>query len=666
MSNVNITGLVKNIKSKTNVYTPIIEAIVNSLQSIEDSWRTDWEVIITAKREAQQELWFDKDSIPEISSFEISDNWVWFNEKNLKSFDTLYSDMKVEKWCKGFWRFMFHKYFDTVDVVSVYKDGHKYKKITFDFWKEENFVENPNIIDTSESDTKTIIKLNRIKDWAIEKKLETIARKLVEKLLIYFINDKYNCPKITLKEEDWGNSIVLNEYIWTHAEIKEEHSCELELEDRAWNEKFNVKIFKIYYPDNKKNKISLTAHNREVKDPLLHEFIPEFDDNFYDEVETEDWKIVKKDYFIKAYVMGWYLDSHVSLERDNFLFSEKTESFYPFSEEDILIKVAGIVKDVFWTDVKLRSEKKAEKIRNYINTEEPYYKSYLEDIDLSSVPYNLTNDKIASEIHRVVYEQERDAKIGAKTILDNPSSDLNEASAEIVNKLTKVQIAELAHYVALRKTILSLFKKSLEIKEDWKYFSENTVHNIIFPTRSNSDTTPYDNHNLWILDEKLNFTTHISSDEPINWWTTERTDLLIFNNKMAFRWENEASNPITIFEFKKPQRDNFVNPSSDEDPIEQIIRYVNSIKEWKVKTPAWRDIQIWPTTPFYWYVVIDLTQKVKDWLFSTKNFKPMPDWQGWYNWFDNINLYIEIISWDKVLKDAEMRNKIFFKKLWID
>jgi hypothetical protein len=32
----------------------------------------------------------------------------------------------------------------------------------------------------------------------------------------------------------------------------------------------------------------------------------------------------------------------------------------------------------------------------------------------------------------------------------------------------------------------------------------------------------------------------------------------------------EASNPITIFEFKKPQRDDFVNPSSKEYPIQQI------------------------------------------------------------------------------------------------
>ena len=34
-------------------------------------------------------------------------------------------------------------------------------------------------------------------------------------------------------------------------------------------------------------------------------------------------------------------------------------------------------------------------------------------------------------------------------------------------------------------------------------------------------------------------------------------------------------------------------------------------------------------------------------------------------WLDNNNLYIEVLAWDKVLKDAKMRNQIFFHKLGI-
>ena len=61
----------------------------------------------------------------------------------------------------------------------------------------------------------------------------------------------------------------------------------------------------------------------------------------------------------------------------------------------------------------------------------------------------------------------------------------------------------------------------------------------------------------------------------------------------------------------------------------------------------------------------DLTAKVENWLLREKNFKPMPDRLGWFLWLDNNNLYIEVLSWDKVLKDAKMRNQIFFHKLGI-
>ena len=43
----------------------------------------------------------------------------------------------------------------------------------------------------------------------------------------------------------------------------------------------------------------------------------------------------------------------------------------------------------------------------------------------------------------------------------------------------------------------------------------------------------------------------------------------------------------------------------------------------------------------------------------------MPDKQGSFSWNGNVNLYIEVLSWEKVLKDAQMRNKVFVHKLGI-
>ena len=146
---------------------------------------------------------------------------------------------------------------------------------------------------------------------------------------------------------------------------------------------------------------------------------------------------------------------------------------------------------------------------------------------------------------------------------------------------------------------------------------------------------------------------------------TERPDLIAYDKRILFRGDNEPSNPVTIFEFKKPQRDDFVNPSSDEDPVKQIIRYVNNIQDGKFKTPEGKKMLVAENTPFSGFVVCDLTAKMEKWLLREKNFKPMPDRLGWFLWLDNNNLYIEVLSWDKVLKDAKMRNQIFFHKLGI-
>lgn len=100
--------------------------------------------------------------------------------------------------------------------------------------------------------------------------------------------------------------------------------------------------------------------------------------------------------------------------------------------------------------------------------------------------------------------------------------------------------------------------------------------------------------------------------------------------------------------------------------MQQIVRYVIQIKAGKYRTPTGREIQVAENTPFYGYVVCDLTPKVRAWLEGEKDFKPMPDRLGYFKWHDNLNLYLEVLSWDKVHKDALIRNKIFFHKLGIE
>ena len=75
-----------------------------------------------------------------------------------------------------------------------------------------------------------------------------------------------------------------------------------------------------------------------------------------------------------------------------------------------------------------------------------------------------------------------------------------------------------------------------------------------------------------------------------------------------------------------------------------------------------RPINIKNNTPCYGYIIIyDITPKIKEWM-KIKGFIPTPDGLGWFRFNNNLNFYIEVKSWDKVLYDVEIRHKSFFKK----
>ena len=401
------------------------------------------------------------------------------------------------------------------------------------------------------------------------------------------------------------------------------------------------------------------SYGRQVTETSLSRYIPEFKEDF-----VEKGGKTSRNYIIIAYILGKYLDDNVTFERGKFNFPiEDNDMLYPLSQRAIEKRSANIVEAIFKDDVHTRRQERHNTFKRYIDESAPWYKAYLKDLDWSTLPSDLNEQVMESALQQIRFQKEKLAKTELKKIIDDPKTELFIKANELVKSVQEAGISNLAHYVGLRRIVVDMLTKLLEIKDDAKYSKEAEIHNLIFPMKTDSETTNYADHNLWILDEKLNFTELITSDRGTNKDGKNRPDILIFDKKIAYRSGNEKSNPITIFEFKQPQRDDFVNQSAKEDPIEQIIRYTIDIKEGKYTTPEGRDIYVDENTPFYGYVVCDFTNKVKDWLYKIKNFTPMSDGLGYYQWNSNNRLYIQVLAWDKILGDAEQRNKIFFSKL---
>ncbi|WP_299946641.1 ATP-binding protein [uncultured Microbulbifer sp.] len=666
MSNVNIKRAIDNIRSGTSVYTPIVEVIVNAIQAIESTnmCMRDGLVDIAIKRARQIDL---VDSIPEVEGFEVVDNGIGFTDQNRDSFDTLYSAHKIAEGGKGFGRFTCLKYFEDMEVESSFQKNGKLFDRSFKMGKENEIIINEKKEKSNKNITGSKIKLLKIKKKKFpEKKIQTIARILVERLLPFFVNKDRIPPKIVLREEDESEVIILNEYVETQSQIQEINSASSNfcLERNEGEERFIARVFKFYSPRSQTSKVSLVAHRREVTSVSLHKYIPEFIEEFYDRKITGE-EIAEKNFTIKVYVFGEYLDENVSLERGGFEFQKENDVIYGISQVEIEKNAAELARSAVNSEVQERYEKKKKKVKDYVNEQAPWHKGMLSEIDLTDMPYNATNEQIETKLQKKKYEQEIQVRGEVSRILGEGNlEDLKENASDIVRRISGSTKNDLAHYIALRRSVIDLFDRSLQVEGDGSYSSEGVVHDIIFPRRGDSDTTAFEEHNLWLIDERLNFTEYLSSDLPLK-GRQDRPDLLAYDSRVVFRGENEATNPVTIFEFKKPQRDDFVNPSSNEDPVQQVVRYVRRLRSGDFKTPQGREILISENTPFYGFVVCDLAKKVRSWLEEEKDFKPMPDRLGYFQRHENLNLYIEVIGWDKVLKDASMRSRIFFHKLGI-
>ena len=667
MSNVNIRRAVENIKSGINIYTPLIELIVNGIQAIEAGSKIDGKVEVLIKREAQLQL--DTEILPAIIGFEVKDNGIGFTQKNRDSFDTLYSEHKIDIGGKGFGRFTCLKFFEDLLISSNFIEGDTKLNRSFRMGKKNDIIENEKVEPADFDRSGTIVKLQSIKSSKfLEKKHKTIARTLFEKLLPYFCTDGYTCPTIELIDSYNDKTIILNEFLNNEGrdsiiELRNFNQEFVLKENNSKSQAFDVRVFKFYSPKQQKSQINLVAHKRTVTSTPIQTYIPEFEQEFSEVNDTGS----AKNFIIKVYVFSCFLDEHVSLERGNFDFNKDNDFQFGISQTQIEEHAAATAREVVSEEVINRSNKKERLVYEYVIQEAPWHTELLEKTDLSSLPMSPPNELIELTLQKAKFDAEGKLKKDVKAILEsNSKDDLEEKAADILERISDSNKNDLAHYIAIRRSVIDIFRKSLEIDEKGRYSSEAIVHDIIFPRKGDSIKTAFHDHNLWLVDERLNFTEYLTSDLPLTAGNTDRPDLLVFDRRVVFRGDNVASNPVTVLEFKKPNRDDFANASSDEDPIDQIVRYVRKIKSGDFKTPEGREVNIERNTPFYGYVVCDFSNKIRSWLEEVKDCTPMPDKKGYFTRYKNLNLYIEVISWDKLLSDATMRNKVFFHKLGIE
>jgi hypothetical protein len=198
--NTDVAGRVRNVQPPTSKpLLPLFEAVINSIQAIEDSQRKDGRIEIEVLRDASL---FNSDHLPgEIIGFLVRDNGIGFNDQNFDAFTTSDTTYKLSRGGKGIGRFMWLAAFDHAEVESVFLADGKIKCRRFTFCARGTGIESSNCAEIHDRDPETIVRLVGFKDkyqTQCPKRLETIAAYVVEEFLEYFISP--DPPVMTLRD----------------------------------------------------------------------------------------------------------------------------------------------------------------------------------------------------------------------------------------------------------------------------------------------------------------------------------------------------------------------------------------------------------------------------------------------------------------------------------
>jgi hypothetical protein len=571
---LDVRGRIRNVNLPTSrPLMPLFEAVVNSIQAIEDSGREGTIHVRIVRDQSPTLLEVDKAS-RDIIGFEIEDNGVGFNDDNFNAFSTSDTTYKADRGCKGVGRFVWLVAFEEVEVESTFAVEDHFKTRTFKFVPRGDDLEDEVVTNGTDSRPRTIVRLKSFKprfQAVAPKRVETIGAYLVEHCLEYLIRPQH--PNLILTDTYTSESISLNELF-----EKEMGQNASSVTFRAGNNEFLLLHVKLYSSHLKDHLLHFCANNRVVKSDKLFGKIPNLGKVLHDEVGNE--------FVYAAYLDGKLLDETVNQERTDFSLSSEEGSLFQgsFTWSDLRAAAAEQITNYLSPFTVSIQRQKKDRLDRFVATQGPMYRPILKHVqaEVALLDPDIEDNELDLKLYKALHSlQERLREEGSKLM------DQAESSVEFVeyassfetyfSTISDVNQSDLARYVFDRKLVLQFLQKLLGLQDNGKYALEDKVHQLIFPMGETSDDVPFENHNLWLLDERLAYHRYLASDkqlrktEPLVSESKKELDLIVFDKACAFT--DVTMGPfqaITIIEFKRPMRTSY---SDTENPFDQILNY---------------------------------------------------------------------------------------------
>ncbi|TCK30160.1 histidine kinase/DNA gyrase B/HSP90-like ATPase [Ancylobacter aquaticus] len=640
-------GRVRNISlapSAKNTLYPLFEAVMNSIHAVEERFGKDHIsngiIDITIIRQ-------DENCI----GFRIDDNGIGFTPSNISSFTRMDSQTKATIGGKGVGRLLWLKVLEKAHIKSTFINEDKITTVDFDFCIDDPLYGFLRKIDSHPSNIGTSVNLYPYKiEYAsqIPKKASTIANRVLAHFISYFIN--ISQPKITVIDND--NVIDLFDQFTLSTERDQDFSFSIDTD--AGSTQFTVHCFllpKAISDDEKStNALYLGANGRAVKR--------------FDMDAVLGLKAIDGKYAFLGYVESDALDDSVNETRTEFSISDESIS-------DIVDKSKAIVHTFLAAELKDIRDRQTNVVAA-LRIEHPRFLSIASDPKTvaDSLHYaTQSKEEIYVELSRQSLRAYERRKNGFRKSLQKKLPDIHIKAAEYVSGLKAESLSSLAEYVMKRKLILEVFEDSLKFKDVEKQSSEyeDILHDIICPLKSTTDELEYEDHNLWIVDDRLAFYSYFNSDIKLRKQVDaptrpdDRPDISVFDLGLAFQ-NDDTSTPITIIEFKRPKIDNY---SLANNPITQVRKYVDDMRDagQAVRFDGSPLRAIDQTTPFMCHIIADMTPTLKSVMKDLGSFHRRAGSNSYYCWDPSYSIFIEISSFKDVLHSAKSRNRAFFERI---
>ncbi len=706
------------IEKNNNPSTPILEGLVNALDSIKQRQanKESFTPYITISLYYKFDIDLLKEEHNNIDSISIEDNGIGFTTDNLTRFKHL-GDKTKNLNNRGTGKIQFFYRFKEIEINSSYVENNQYKTLKLQYELHDEINEEITTIQTDEfTGNKTIVRMNNFYGSPEEcnyfehflTDLSLLKKSILKRILLRMYLEKSSGLTITIKtyidnienseliiskddipKPDKKDTISIDTVKLAPAEKGKENLIKWEIVNS--NEVLNITRFKLPANETDENGVYLCSKNILIKKfpfPIIRKSA-EF--NGFRYLTSVSGNILDKENNLKHSVDDFTFPHKSDIEkqiREGDYFCQNSEYiFYDEIKEKLNLKLSTLYSDIkniqeekqqdiynlakkFGISKDIAEEVKIEVDDSHDDITKKLFSAQAKHFAIKSIEIQKSYDEL----------KQLETKHLDPTNKDEYATKFNELSTKLLTLIPEQNKDELTRYIIRRDIIVKLLalalKNELTKQKEWKSKKEAgekvreeqeaIFHDLIFKRKAKG--TPND---LWILNEEF---VHFDgcSDLPLNEITIDGNKLLRDDidindacKKVGLTKEHLEKRPdiflfpkdgkCILIEFKAPA----VHLSLH---LDQIARYAKLIANYSTK----------PLSQFYGFLIgeninkIDIPGRYKKAISSNYWFYPSEPIIHIEKDTPIADLYQEIIPLSTIATRAEIRNRSFAEKLGIE